>query len=68
MDPNANLREQVDLAREIIRQHDQPDPHAVSEYDAARLAPLRRARGDGSFEIAETPAAILCPLSSTTSN
>src|SRR6185437_9143540 len=40
----------------------------ASRYDAARLAPLRRARGDGSFEIADTPAAILCPFSSTTSN
>lgn len=34
MDPNANLKEQIELARELVNS-DNPDP-----YDAMRLAEL----------------------------
>lgn len=39
MDPNANLSEQLDLAAELLTQHEHTQ-EKLSEYDTARLCEL----------------------------
>lgn len=38
MDPNANLKEQIELAQDLLARHDRNEK--LSDYDSARLAEL----------------------------
>jgi hypothetical protein len=40
MDPNANLTEQLNLARAMVKSYDAPDGNGIDQDDSNRLAEL----------------------------